>query len=142
MKKNLVVISGFLFFSLVACSQKMDKSKVPAPVKTAFNTAFPGIVGKWEKENGNFEVNFKKDEKNMSAVIDASGKILETETEITLKELPSGVEVYIKAHYKDAVIKEIAGIIMANGEIVYEAEVNKKDILFDKDGKFIKEARD
>ena len=34
-------------------------------------------------------------------------------------------------------IKEMAHILKPNGEIEYEAEVKGKDVLFDKDGKFL-----
>jgi uncharacterized membrane protein YkoI len=142
MKKNLLGIFIVITFSTSACAQKLEESKVAAAAKQAFQKKFPGIAGKWEKENGNYEVNFKKDNKTMSAVIDAKGSILETETDIAVKDLPTGVEAYIKTHYKGTAITEAAQIVKANGEIVYEAEVNKKDVLFDANGKFIKEAKD
>jgi len=78
----------------------------------------------------------------MSTVIDEKGTILETETDIAVSSLPAGIESYIKTHYKGAVIKVAARIVKANGDTIYEAEVNKKDVLFDVNGKFIKEAKD
>ena len=142
MKKNLLVVFNLAVFCITACAQKMDESKIPVAAKQAFVQKYPGLTGKWEKENGNYEVNFKKDGKTMSAVIDAKGSILETETDIAIQELPAAVGPYIKMHYKGAAIKEAARIEKPNGEINYEAEVNKKDVLFDTNGKFIKEAKD
>jgi uncharacterized membrane protein YkoI len=142
MKTSLLIAIIVFTFSAAVSAQKADPSKVPAMAKQAFAKQYPGITGKWEKENSNYEVNFKKDGKTMSAVIDEKGTILETETDITISSLPAGVESYIKTHYKGAAIKEAAQIIKANGEIIYEAEVNKKDVLFDANGKFIKEAKD
>jgi uncharacterized membrane protein YkoI len=142
MKKNLLVVISVFVSCAVAYAQKIDVSKVPAAVKQAFVQKYPGLAAKWEKENSNYEVNFKKDGKAMSAVIDVKGAILETETDIAVKDLPAGVESYIKTHYKGATIKEAAQIVKANGEVVYEAEVNKKDVLFDAHGKFIKEEKD
>ena len=49
---------------------------------------------------------------------------------------------YIKTHYNDASITEAAHIVKGDGKIVYEAEVNKKDILFDANGKFLKEVNE
>jgi hypothetical protein len=56
--------------------------------------------------------------------------------------LPANVVAYVKAHYKGAAIKEGAKITKADGTINYEAEVNKMDVVFDANGKFIKEAKD
>jgi uncharacterized membrane protein YkoI len=138
----LVTVTTFMFLALAAYGQKVNEDKLPAETKEAFKQKYPGTLGKWEKENGNYEVNFKKDGKTMSAVIDSKGAFLETETGISVTELPAGIESYIKSHYKGAAIKEAARIVKANGETVYEADVNKKDVLFDANGKFIKEAND
>jgi len=49
---------------------------------------------------------------------------------------------YVKAHYKGATAKEAAKITKADGTVNYEAEVSKKDVIFDAKGKFIKEEKD
>jgi hypothetical protein len=116
---------------------------VPATVKTAFEKAFPASSKvKWEKEAANYEVNFLQQDKKMSAVYDSQGDLQETELTIKVTELPATVTAYIDQHHKGAKIKEAAKITKANGELNYEAEVNKTDLLFDADGKFIKEAKD
>ncbi len=96
---------------------------------------------KWDKEDGNYEANFSKDGKTMSATFTAAGVLKETETDIKVSELPVGVENYIKSNYKDATIKE-AAIIVRGNDTMYEAEVKGKDLLFDKNGKFLKEEED
>ena len=122
---------------------KMNESEVPAAVKATFNTQYPGVKAeKWEKEKGNFEVGFHKNKTEMSCLIDASGKLLETETEIAVSELPKSVSDYIAKNKAGKKIKEASKIVDANGTMTWEAEVEKMDLIFDKDGKFIKEARD
>jgi hypothetical protein len=142
MKKNFGVTFSLLAFCTIAGAQKIEESKVAEAAKQSFIQKYPGLTGKWEKENDNYEVSFKKDGKSMSAVIDSKGAILETETDIAIKDLPAEAASYIKSHYKGAVIKEAAEIIKANGDKIFEAEVNKKDILFDAAGKYLKEAKD
>ena len=142
MKKYLLVVLPVLAFSNILSAQKIDESKVPALVKQAFIQKYPGVSGKWEKEDVNYEVNFKNNNSVMSAVIDTKGTILETETDIAVKDLPTAITEYIKSHYKGAAIKEAALIVKAGGESMFEAEVNKMDLLFDRDGKFIKEVKD
>jgi uncharacterized protein (DUF2147 family) len=141
MKKVFIV----LFISagaLTAFGQKLNADKVPAAAKAAFSKAHPGITGTWEKEKGNYEIEFKDAGKKMSCVIDKSGNIIETETDIAVTELPATVLTYMKEHYKGAKIKEAARIVKGNGEINFEAEVNGKDVVFDANGKFIKEEKD
>lgn len=125
-----------------ACAQKLDASKIPPPVKTSFEKKYPGVPGKWEKEDGNYEVNFKQGGTGMSMVIKPDGTIAETETDIKVSELPVSAQNYVKEHYKGKTIKESARITKEDGTVNYEAEVGGKDVLFDADGKFIKEVND
>jgi hypothetical protein len=148
MKKRLIKCPFFsflpLFFLINACNaQKLDVSKVPAAVKASFHNLFRATANEtWEKENNNYEVNFKEGGKKLSAVIDPAGALIETETSIKTAALPSKVLDYLAVHYKGKKVKEAAVIKKANDEIVYEAEVNGKDVLFNMNGEFIKETKD
>ena len=136
---SLLIAGGII---LAACAQKLDASKVPSAVKTSFAKDFPGATTKWEKENANYEANFKKDGKTMSALYDANGNRQETEVDIKISDLPQSVKNYIAQNYKGEKIKEAAIITRTNGEVNYEAEVKGMNVLFTKDGKFIKTAKD
>jgi len=129
-------------FSLSMYGQRLNESQVPGPAKTAFEKSYPGIRGSWDKEDANYEVNFRKDGKPMSAVIDKNGTIVETEADIPAAQLPKNVRDYVKQHYSAAGISEAAKVVKASGEINFEAEVNHKDLIFDANGKFIKEEKD
>lgn len=144
MKKLITGSIIFLaFFSNCSFGQKRSAEKVPAAVKKSFENAFAGVTAvKWEMEDKNYEAHFKSKGHSMSAVIDATGTLLETETDIPVSALPSAVTAYISQHYKWATIKEAAEIKKTNGDIIYEAEVNHKDILFNNKGAFIKEVND
>lgn len=141
--KKLVTLSAITaFISFAACAQKLDASKVPAAAKASFAKAHPGVAAKWEKENGKYEVNFKQNGKTMSVLMDENGVIAETEVDIKVTELPATVLAYVKEHYKGKIIKEGAKITKADGIVNYEAEVDSKDVIFDANGKFIKEEKD
>ena len=70
------------------------------------------------------------------------GNLLETETDIPVNKLPAAVLSYLKEQYKGTPVKEAAKIIKADGTVNYEAEINKKDIILDTNGKFIKKTND
>lgn len=140
--KNYLIL-GCLLCSMAASAQKIDQSKVPGPVKAALAKSFPtaGSV-KWELEKSNYEAGFKDKNMHISALYDAKGNWLETETGITLAQLPEEATAYVTAHYKGAKIKEAAKIQKANGDINYEAEVNGRDVIFDSKGGFLKEEKE
>lgn len=127
--------------SLVACGQKLDASKVPAPVKESFAKEFPGAIAKWEKEDGKFEAGFNYQNHSMSALFEANGTMTESEMEMKVSELPANVLAYIKANYSGVSVKEAAKITKANGEMIFEAEIKGKDLLFDMNGNFIEEVK-
>lgn len=116
----------------------------PAAVKTSFEKAFPGASKvKWGKEGTDeFEAEFVKGGKEYSAVFDSKGTLKETEEEIKPDALPAAATAYLAQHYKGTAVKEAAKITTPAGVVTYEAEVNKKDLLFDASGKFIKAASD
>jgi len=142
MKKLLIMLMATGLASLTVSAQKLTESQVPALVKAAFQKQYPATTAIWEKEDGNYEVNFKQNGKVMSAVIQKNGTIVETETDIAISDLPASTQSYVKEHYSGAKIKEASKIVKANGEVNYEALVNGKDVMFDTNGKFIKVAKE
>ena len=141
MKKMFFV--GLVLVTTPAFAQKLDASKVPAPVKKAFTENFAGATAIiWEKENGNYEAGFKQNNQNKSATFAPDGAWMETEQSIEISNLPSSVMAYLAKNYKGEKIKEAAKLKLANGEIHYEAEVKGLDIIFDEKGNFIKTQKD
>lgn len=136
MKQLLIITCCLLIFAVIGCSQKLKAKNLPLVVKTAFDKAYgkPGTV-KWDKEDkDNYEASFTLRGKEISVVYSGDGTLLETESEIDTGELPSPVKEYINSHYKNARISEAAKIVKKDGKVIYEAEVNKKDLLFDASG--------
>jgi hypothetical protein len=141
MKKMLFSMALLIAISVQA-QKNLPTDKVPSASKEAFAKAHPSVSGKWEKEEGDYEVTFMEGGKKMSCVIDKSGAIKETETVIPASELPAPVTAYIEKYYKGAKVKEAATIVKADGTTVYEAEIKGKDVLFDAAGNLIKTKKD
>ncbi len=140
---KLMILGMVLMFSAIANAQKIKASEVPTAVRVTFKKQYPTATKvKWEKENGQYEVNFDLNEVDYSLLINADGKIIETEIEITLNQLPAGILEYVRAHYAGQKIKKASKITDANGVVTYEAEIKGKDLIFDNNGKFIKETKD
>lgn len=139
MKKTLF----FLALSLIgfACTnaQSLKTKDVPAAVQTAFAAKFSNATGvNWSLEDGKYEAGFEAAEQETSALFDAQGNLLETETEIGVDALPAPVAAAVAQMYPGKKIKEAAQITHADGSVTYEAEVHGKDLIFDANGNFLK----
>lgn len=56
--------------------------------------------------------------------------------------MPKGILDYVKTNYKGQSVKEVAKITDAKVTVTYEAEIKGMDLLFDANGKFIKEVKE
>lgn len=132
MKKILSLVAIFAF----AQTAYAQNSKIPGAVKTAFAKAYPNASDvEWEMEGGHYEVEFEiTDDKEMSVVYDGNGSLLETEVEIAFSDLPKAAQEALKGKK----VKETAKITNAKGIVTYEAEVRRKDLMFDAQGNPVK----
>lgn len=141
MKKTAVTVIAVLFATL-SFAQKMEKRNIPVDVKSSFQLKYPTAAKiKWDKEGENYEASFDLDKTASSVLMDAKGTIIETEIEIELSQLPKGILNYVKTHYAGKHVKEGAKITDAKGIIKYEVELQGIDLIFDNNGKFIKEIK-
>lgn len=142
MKKSIMLVA-FVVVASLGFAQKKKSAEVPNVVKDALRKQFPAAQDiKWDKENGNYQASFDLNKVDNSVLIDGNGKILETEIEIKMSEMPKGVSEYVKANYKGMTIKEAAKLTDAAGVVTYEVEVKGMDLIFDQAGKFLKESKD
>ncbi|MBP9214636.1 MAG: PepSY-like domain-containing protein, partial [Chitinophagaceae bacterium] len=75
---------------------------------------------------------------NHSILMDAQGNIIETEIGIEATQLPKGVLEYVKKHYPNKKIKEVAKITDTKETITYEVEIKGMDLIFNTNGVFVK----
>ncbi len=141
MKKTAVTMVVMLFVT-ISFAQKIQKKNVPENVKSTFQKKYPTATDvKWDKEGENYEASFDLNKTDNSVLIDAQGNIVETEVEIELTQLPKDILDYVKTHYAGKQAKESAKITDAKGTVTYEVEIKGMDLIFDNNGKFIKEIK-
>lgn len=141
MKKLTTLIA--LMISLMSFAQKTKEQNVPQNITGTFHKKYPkaeNVV--WNKEGKNFEASFKVNAVDNSILLNADGKIIETEVAIKTNELPEKAIQYLKNNFKNKKIKEAAKIVTENGNVTYEAEIGNNDLLFDHDGNFIKKMKE
>jgi hypothetical protein len=140
---NKLLLPAIAVLSLMTShltAQRLKDADVPATVKSALMKKYPSAARvTWEKEKGNYEANWggKSGEDN-SVMFMPDGIFVEEVVAIPVSSLPAGVASYVKAHYSGAKITEAGKVTDAHGKTRYEAEVKKKDLLFDEKGDFIR----
>lgn len=138
MKKISTMLTSIAFF-FSGYTQQLKESDIPTTVKSTFASMYPGVSNvKWVKEDDKYEAEFKQNKKGVSVLLDAAGKIEQTETEITLSTLPTAVTDYVSKNLNGKKIKEASKMVDSAGIVTYEAEVGGIDYLFDMNGNFIK----
>ena len=142
MKKIIAIFIASIgvFFGTVNAQKT---TKVPAAVKAGLSKKFPDATKViWEKEDGNYEANWGgKGNEDHTAIFTPTGEFKESSNAISIKNLPANVLSYLKEHYKGSKITEAMLVTDASGKTFYEAEVKKKDIVFDANGNFVKEEK-
>ncbi|MCX6246994.1 MAG: PepSY-like domain-containing protein [Bacteroidetes bacterium] len=125
MKKLIVLLSACLLISLMGFTQKITPDKVPTPVKQAFAKKFPAATDdvKYEMEKKDYEINFKDKGVEMSANFDATGKWLETETEIKQSDLPKEVSASVTKNFAGFKISEVAKVEKRDSGLIYEMDL-------------------
>ncbi len=133
--QKILFLSAILLAATTGMQAASNKGNPPEAVRTAFQQKFPGVTDvDWEKEkNGSWEAEFEQNDVEISASFSTAGQWLETEKEIEVAELPAAVRTALAGQK----IKEAAKITRADGMTVYEAEVKRKAILFDDQGKMM-----
>jgi len=139
MKKILSLLICLLFVGSI--SAQKSKQEIPATAKTAFAAKFPTAQkAKWSIEKpGEYEVEFTLDKMESSALFDAAGTLIETETEINQSELPSAAKTTLAKDFAGFKLDEIERSTDAKGIISYEMEAvkgkEKLELCFDANGK-------
>ena len=135
MKKIIILVLGILL-----TASTIQATEVPHAIEQAFQQKFPSAKKvKWEKEkNNDYEASFILDGKEVSASYSPDAQLKETETEISVSELPKAVVDALNKKHPGSKIGEAAKIERSNNSVVYEAELKikgkKTDLLFDENG--------
>jgi hypothetical protein len=139
MKKSIILMVAFAIISIPAFCQK----NVPENVKKEFAKKYPAAeTVKWSSEETNeWEAEFKINGTEMSASFDNKGTWLESETEITAKDLPAAVTNTLSrefAGYKTGEMSAIENPQMKGFELALKKGGMSLEVVFDNMGKVLK----
>ena len=138
--KNLFIL--VIVFSLSTYSAFSQKNP-PDAVKKAFVQKYATAKSvKWDNESAKeWEAEFTMNGKEMSASYDIAGKWLESETEISLKELPAAVSATLAkefAGYKTGEMSIFESPEMNGFELALKKGQSSLEVIIDKSGTVLK----
>ena len=125
--QKLILFAALIIFGCASNAQKIKQENVPAPVAQAFNKMFPNIISsKWELEEGNYEVSFKKNNEKTEVVFSNDGKYLQTEKELaSVNDLSTEVIASLKKDFSGYKFEDAEKIETADGKVMYELEAEQ-----------------
>jgi hypothetical protein len=134
MKKIILVfVIGILAIGVNA--QEVHKKDAPAAVSTSFNSAYAKAHDvDWKMEGSNYVAKFEMNDRDMFAVYDASGKLVESREELKRDDTPAAIMSYVKNTYKEDELKDFYRVTDANGTVTYRGKVKGKILTFDANG--------
>ena len=144
MRSSLMLVCFIISFATISYGQKKTEKDIPAAVKTAFNTKFPGASNvKWGKESAKeYEAEFKLNNSDVSANFSATGEWVETETILSAADLPVTITNAIKSKYPVASITKGEKLEKSGDKIMYEVFIKTngktKEVELNADGSFVK----
>jgi hypothetical protein len=142
MKANLIIL--FALAVAMACQPKKDVT-VPGIIKESFEKIHPNATDvQWIEEPSIFEAKFTDGKTKGAISFNEKGEIVETEEVIEQDNLPNlpGIIEYIKTSYPGEIIEQSEKITKHDGTVVYELQIKGKELVFDSQGKFLKEEAD
>lgn len=141
--KILYVLLAVLFLSVQAEAQSIRQKDVPDKVKQSIESRYPQASKvKWEMHDGMYEATFTVNDQKTSAVFSSEGVLSESESEITVDQLPELVKYYLTNHLSSETIEEIEMETDAHGVVTYEVETDGGEYIFSADGKLLSKEMD
>lgn len=123
---SIPLLLAAAFPALTSCAQDLKPEQVPQAVRDAFAKRFPTVQKSgWEKEDDTtYEAEFKQNGVKTSACFDATGKWVETETELKESALPEAVRKTLAAKYSGQKMEECELVETPEG-LFYEVEMEQ-----------------
>ncbi len=141
MKHFFLVLAITVFFNNVF-SKTLNEKNVPVAVKAAFHRAHPNNFDiSWTQQGSDYKVEYDINKVDMSNTYEASGKLVNSESDIEIWTLPAVILKYVKINYNQTSVNQAFKIRDSSGVITYKADINGKSLFFDLAGDFIKEVK-
>lgn len=125
MQKGVIILLSSACI-LSSCDNDISKSKVPSVVLNTVEARYASSEVEWEKHGNVYEAEVDlNDSTELSARIDASGKLLMQKQDISIAELDSVVMKSIQSRFRDYRIEYVERV-QKDGSTFYQVQLDKK----------------
>lgn len=145
--KNLKITALAVFATAMLNAQDLKTSEVPTEVQNSFSQSYTNAKDvEWEKKGDHFKVEFEINRMDHDVWYDAEGKVMKSEKEIPVNDLPSVVAAAIKTKYPDYKIDSIE-VKEEGSQKVFKVEIEKgwtkeRKLFLDSSGKILSDLED
>jgi hypothetical protein len=137
--KKLILLLAFAGFLSSSYAQNLMLSEVPAVVTKAFHKTHPKTDSvQWSKVSDSYKASYNVKMQATAVTYSEAGKLMGTEKEIKLSDLPAPALEYVNANYKGGPIKKSLVLTTPVGKSSYIVKLKDVDLAFDSKGKFVK----
>ena len=143
MKKTVSILFILSVFTM-ACNPTASRKPSDAIV-SAFKKMHPtATILKWNDEPPIWEAKYEQGSEHGAVSFNDKAEVTETELVIPETQLPTlnSIPEYMKAHYPTEKMQRCELITKQDGTINYEIQITGKEIVFDRQGKYLSEEPD
>jgi uncharacterized membrane protein YkoI len=124
--KSVFLLVAAISIGAASCGQNIASSKVPSVVQNTVQAKYASAAKlEWEKKQKLYEAEFTINNTDYSVMIDETGKIVSSKTNILVADLPAEVTAAIAKDYGGYTIDE-AEKVEKDGVTYYQVELEAK----------------
>lgn len=139
--KKIILMLAIAGLITASYAQNLVSSEVPAAISKSFVKTHANIDSvAWSKSGENYLASYMVDHKHMTALYDVSGKLKQTEKQISLSKLPTPILKYVNDNYPGEMVKKALIITSSKGKTSYAINIKQMDLAFDSNGKLMSPA--
>jgi hypothetical protein len=129
MKRYILILLCLMLPALSLKAQKIEESKVPAPVLKTFKAQFPKMqMVTWsEDKNEKYMAHFSNAGAPCTMTIDKNGKWLETVRSIPVNALPDAPKASVDKNFEGYMIESVDKVNNDKDGLCYDAKIKKGD---------------
>ncbi len=143
MKKLLILMVAVMMSSLTF-AQRVQEQDVPVIVRTTIKEKFPQTNAQnttWEKDKEHYRAVYRDRDNDQYVKIRSNGRIMEIKEKVNEDVLPANMRNYVENNYSGHRIKEVHKTTDENGNVTYHTEVKGKNLIFDRNGNYLREEK-
>ncbi|MGV3538537.1 MAG: PepSY-like domain-containing protein [Rufibacter sp.] len=107
----------------IGCSQKINVSDLPSVVQNGLKSQFPAAANlEWEKAGEFYEAEFDLNQVELTAQVDATGKVVAVKQDVAVTDLPSSVSEALKRDFPAHQIDDLEKV-ERSGQVLYQVEL-------------------